>query len=214
MSIANGYATLAQIRAELGYQTAETGDDTKLEQSVAAASRQIDGYCGQRFWQDANVVDRVYVPECPNYLDLCDMDDGAGISTITGLVVKLDTDDSGSFETTLTIDTDFYLEPRNAADRIPVWPYTAIRLTGLNYWFIRSAYARPTVQVTAKFGWPAVPDDITKACLIQAAALFKAKDAVFGGVALGDTGAALFVRSALSPMAVALLEPYRRPAVG
>jgi len=214
MAITNGYCTLAQIRSELGYQTAETADDTKLEQSVAAASRQIDGHCGQRFWVDGSVVDRQYYPDNPSWLDVTDYDDGAGISTTTGLVVKLDDDDSGTYETTLTVNTDFILEPLNAADRTPVWPYTVIRMTGLNYWFKRSMYARPLVQVSAKFGWPAVPDDVTKACLIQAAALFKAKDAVFGGVALGDTGAALFVRSALSPLAVALLEPYRKPAVG
>ncbi len=214
MAIVNGYCTLAQIRSELGYQSAETGDDPKLELAVAAASRQIDGYCGQRFWQDGSVVDRVYVTECLNELELCDTDDGAGISTTTGLVVKLDTDDSGTFETTLTIDTDFYLEPRNAADRVPVWPYTTVRLTGANYWFTRSAYARPTVQISAKFGWPAVPDDITKACLVQASQLFKAKDAVFGGVALGDAGATMFVRASLNQIAAALCAPYRRPAIG
>jgi hypothetical protein len=47
---------------------------------------------------------------------------------------------------------------------------------------------RPTVQVTAKFGWPAVPDDVTKACLVQAGQLHKAKDTPFGVAGVSDMG--------------------------
>jgi hypothetical protein len=48
---------------------------------------------------------------------------------------------------------------------------------------------RPGVQVTAKFGWPSVPDDINQACLILTADLYKRKDSPGGILGLGDLGA-------------------------
>lgn len=206
MTITNGYCTLQELKNELGIT--DTADDSMLEIAVSAASRQIDGHCGQRFWQDGSVVARVY--EVEDQWELC-VDP---ISTTTGLIVKIDTDASGTYETTLTINTDFYLEPSNAAAEYPVRPYTEIcinRNTG-SYYF-PTGYEAPTVQVTAKFGWPAVPDDVKKACLIQATQLFKAKDALFGAIALGDSSA-MRIRSSLNPLAEALLMPYRKPAVG
>ncbi len=44
------------------------------------------------------------------------------------------------------------------------------------------------MQVTAKWGWPSVPDDINMACLILTADLYKRKDAPGGILGLGDLG--------------------------
>jgi hypothetical protein len=130
------------------------------------------------------------------------------ISTVTGLIVKTDTADTGAFDTTLTITTEFLVLPLNAADRVPVWPYTELRLVDVQS-FPMSRSGRPGVQVTAKFGWPAVPDDVTKATLIQAVQLFKANSAVFGGLSFGDAGF-MRVREGLNPIAADLLRPYVR----
>jgi hypothetical protein len=70
------------------------------------------------------------------------------------------------------------------------------------------------VQVTAKFGWPAVPDNVEKACIIQAVQLFKAKDAAFGVASFGDMGGGLRVHAGLNPIARALVDQFARPAVG
>lgn len=208
MSITSGYTTLAFMRAELGYKIAtDTDDDAAIERSVEAASRQIDGWCGRKFWVDSDVVAREFYADSPR---VCFVDD---ISTVTGLVVKIDEDGSGSFETTITIATDFILLPRNAADMTPVWPYTEIVLAD-NYSFPRPGNGRAGVEVTAKFGWPAVPDDVEKACVVQAAMLFKAKDAPLGVAGFDQMGSAMRVRSDLHPMAKSLLAPYRKPAVG
>lgn len=206
MTITNGYATLAELKAELGIN--DTDDDEALETAIEAASRQCDDYTGRRFWQDAAVVARVYEPEDPYCLYVDD------ISTATGLVVKIDADGSGTYETTLTLGTDFRLEPANAAAEYPVRPYTEleiIRSRSAYYW--PTGYDDVTVQVTAKFGWSAVPEQVAKACRIQALQLFKAKDAVFGALAMGD-GTTLRVKSSLNPMAEALLAAYRKPSVG
>ena len=204
----NGYTTLAFMRAELGYKiAADTDDDAAIERSVEAASRQIDGWCGRKFWVDGSAVAREFYADSPR---LCCVDD---ISEITALVVKIDEDANGTFERTLTISTDFILLPANAADQTPVWPYTEIVLAD-NYTFPIWSNGRPGVQVTAKFGWPAVPDDIEKACVIQAEMLFKAKDAPLGVAGFDQMGSAMRVRSDLHPMAKSLLAPYRKPAVG
>ena len=47
---------------------------------------------------------------------------------------------------------------------------------------------RPGVQVTARWGWPSVPDDLNMACLILTADLYKRKDAPGGILGLGDLG--------------------------
>lgn len=204
MSIVNGYCTLAQVRAHLGYIASETGDDTAIESAVEAASRLIDGYCGRRFWQDATAVVREYWASDPR---CCEVDD---VSTTTGLVVKIDEAGTGAFGTTLTIATDFLVLPANAADRIPAWPYEELYLAD-NYYFPRPSNGRPGVQVTAKFGWPAVPDDVEYACLIQAAQLFKAKEAIFGAIALGESASRLI--PAMDRQAMALLADYRKPVL-
>lgn len=206
MTVTNGYCTLAQLKAEVLPATSSTFD-SQLEASINAASRQIDGWCGWRFWQDSTVVDRQFRAD-----DSCYVCIPEGISTTTGLVVKTDEDGDGTFETTLTISTDFILEPLNAADMVPVWPYTEILAVG-NFYFPQLWNGRPGVQVSAKFGWPAVPDDVTKACLIQAAQLFKAKDTAFDVADFGQEGP-IRVGQPLNKLARGLLAPYRKATVG
>jgi hypothetical protein len=206
MTITNGYATLVQLKDELSLKTTDTAVDARLERAINAASRQIDGDTGRRFWQDGSVVAREFYADSPTFAEVDD------ISTTTGLIVKVDSSGTGTYATTLTISTHVLLMPRNAAHRVPVWPYTGIVLTPEAAAYFPVGGVRPSVQVTAKYGWPAVPDDITRACLIQATQLFKAGDAVFGGLSFGD-GAYMRVRSAMNPMAEALLDPYRKATV-
>jgi hypothetical protein len=209
MAIVNGYATLTQLRSALGtYATADTTDDAKIELAVEAASRQIDAKLGYRLWQDGTVKTREFYADSPSCCEIPD-----GISTTTGLIVKTDEDGDGTFETTLTISTDFILLPANAADDTPVRPYTEIRAVE-NYSFPRLSNGRPGVQVTAQFGWPAVPDWAEQACIIQAIQLFKAKDAPFGVVTFGDMGGGLRAGRGLNPFADALVDPHALPSVG
>ena len=207
MALTNAYATLAQLKAENNIGGADTSYDTKLEIALNAASRQIDGYCGGRFfYQDAALSVRTFYADDG---ETCFVDD---ISTTTGLIVKTDDNDDGTFENTLTLNTHFILLPTNAAAKHPVEPYTCIRLVDSGITAFPMSYSgRPGVQVTAKFGWPAVPDDVEKACLIQATQLFKASDAVFGG--LSFEAGILRVRDTLNPMAAALVERYCKPRV-
>jgi len=207
MTVTNGYCTRGEVELELGFQVNDALAAAKIDTAIAAASRQIDGYTGRRFWQDATVQTRQYFAD--NVIE-CRTDD---ISTTTGLVVKVDSNDDGGFAETLTISTNFLLLPLNAEDETPARPYHDIRIvdSGIS-WFPISASGRPGVQVTAKFGYASVPDDVRKAALTQAVQLYKASDAVFGGMSFGD-GSFIRVRDTLNPMAAALVEPYCKPRV-
>lgn len=214
MALTHAYCTLPELKTDLG-NIADTDSDVALERAINAASRQIDGYCRQRFWLDSSVVAReFYATGDGTTLNLW-QDDVAGIGSSSGVIVKSDTAGDGTYATTLTVGTDFLLLPRNAALASPARPYTQIQagLSGAATWsFPTWSTSRPTVQVTAKWGWPVVPDEVVQACVLQAAQLFKARDAVFGVAAFGEFGP-LRVRSALNPIAEGLLEPYAYVAV-
>jgi len=84
------------------------------------------------------------------------------VATTTGLLIRIDEDQDGLFtdETDLAV-TDYELHPLNAGKGPEPQPWTMIRLTR---WGTRSAWPNGCqVQVTAKFGWPAVPQAIAEA---------------------------------------------------
>ena len=206
MTLTNCYTDLDTLKGEVGITTTTTQYDLKLETAISSASRLIDGFCGRFFYQDTSVATRTYY--ATDY-DCVWTDD---ISTTTGLIVKTDDGDDGTFATTLTLTTNFILLPTNAAVQYPVQPYTAIRLvdSGITA-FPMSNSGRPGVQVTAKFGWPAVPDDVAKACLIQAVQNYKASDAPFG--ALNFDAGVVRIQSNMHPQAAGLLERWVKPRV-
>lgn len=170
MTITNGYCSLPDLKSVGRVESAD--DDPFLETCISAASRTIDRWCGRShgFWQDSTVQTRDYTPDDSGSVYTDD------ISTATGLIVKTDTAIDGTFATTLTITTDFLLYPRNADKETPVRPWSLIRVaSGSSQTF--PVAARPTVQVTAKFGWPAVPDEVKLAAILQASMLYSSKDA-------------------------------------
>lgn len=197
MSILNGYATLAQLQRRLGINSAI--DDELLEEAIQSASREIDNYCGRRFYQDANASARVYRISDPC---LAEVDDFA---TTAGLVIKTDTGGNGTYATTWA-STDYELLPLNGiADGQP-WPYNRIRTIGTQR-FPCYTWNRPAqLQVTAKWGWSAVPDPVYQACLIMAQANFKLKDVAFGAAGVGDLG---IVTVRQVPAAMTKLAPYQ-----
>ena len=197
MAISNGYTTLALIKDALNIT--DSTDNTLLEASVESASRQIDRYCSRHFWQESTVSARIY---SANKLDTMLVDD---ISTTTGLIIKTDEDGDGTFENTWA-STDYQLEPLNNLSRTPV--LAVFRLTAVGDYYFPVSY-EALVQVTARWGWPAIPHDIETATLIQSIMLFKALDAPFGVAGSADVGE-LRIQALLHPTARALAEAYKR----
>jgi hypothetical protein len=183
MAITNGYATLTQIKNYLSIS--DSTDNDLLEDLVESSSRSIDRIANRRFYADANASARKYRA----YSDVFIYTDD--ISSTSGLIVKIDEGGNGTYSKTLTLDTHYILDPLTASalgrpftqltmvSNTESWPiFPGITQNGL----------RPGVEVTAKWGWPSVPDDITVACLILTADLYKRKDAPGGVLGLGDLG--------------------------
>lgn len=198
MTISHGYATLDEVRA---YNRAgDVADDAELELMIEAASRLIDRHCHRQFYADTTATARVYRACHP---DLVEVDD---ISTTTGLIVATDEDANGSYEITWAT-TDYQLEPLNGLARSrAVWRIR--RKTCGNYWFPLSG--DPLVQVTAKWGWPAVPPEVKQACIIQASKLSAGRNAPFGIVTVPGFDVTDRMTTALHPDATVLLRSYIR----
>jgi hypothetical protein len=203
MTITNGYATRNQVKAALRIGTADTIDDDLIDNCVGAASRLIDGYCNRRFWQSGTAEARVFQAEDSFY---CSIDDIAG----TAITLKTSSFADGNFDVTWTA-SDYQLEPLNGNLDGLTWSYDKIRAVG-DYLFptVNANYGEQAlVQVTAVFGWPAVPEPVTQATIIQASRIFKRYDSPLGVAGFGDLGA-IRVSRYLDPDMAQLVEPYRR----
>lgn len=198
MTLVNGYCTVAQLRDHLG-DPGPTLSTNLLERAISAASRAVDTYCDRRFWQDAAVTQRIYNPTN------CRQTFTDDISTRTGLIIELGSD-GVTFPTALA-STDYTLRPPNGgvvagadtADAYAFWEVVA-----LNTLFTVDSY-RPTVRVTARFGWSAIPSVVEEATILKATSLFKRKDAPFGVAGFGEFGAVRITRA--DPDVIDLLSP-------
>ncbi len=198
MTAANALCSLTDLRAALRIDDFE--DDTTLELARDAATEMINQRCSRIFVADTAATARLFVAATETF---CVVDD---ISSTSGLVVEASQD--GTTWTTWTA-TDYQLEPLNGRNNGTQWAYTGIRAIDQQLFYIDGRHA--LVRVTARWGWPAIPEAIRKAAVVQAIALFKADDAPFGAVGFGETGV-LRLR-ALHPTAEALVSPYINHAV-
>lgn len=200
----SNYATLAELRAWTGVD--DSLDDDLLESSLTAAELAVETWCGRKFTQDASATAARFRPQSMGWLYLPAFRPGgtctADISTLTGLVVKTDDNDDGTYETTWTVTTDFEVEPFDGP------PFHKVIAVGSRYF--PTCYRRPVVQVTARWGWASVPEPVKTATLILAGEYAKLKDAPFGVAGFGDFGV---VRIRQNPKVAELLARYQHPMV-
>ncbi|MBL7492517.1 hypothetical protein, partial [Frankia sp. AgW1.1] len=122
---------------------------------------------------------------------------GAG-APAAGPPVALGSRAGGWTDITTTVEA----EPTDALDR--GWPVTSLLRPGA-YW-LEFATIQTRIRVTARWGWPAVPDDIVQAAQIQATRLFKRKDSPEGVAGSADWGVIRIGRT--DPDVAALTGPY------
>lgn len=173
MAITNGYCTLAELKAAL--RISDSTDDVLLENTIEAASRRIDGYCGRYFYQQ-NAVLKVFAR---NELVVFLRDDLVSVTTLAA-----DTSGDQTFVTTFTANTDFALEPYNAA--LLGIPYNRITAVGGKTFPIFTIPPIPGVKITGVFGYPSVPDDVREACVLLAARGFARYNSALGVVGFAD----------------------------
>jgi len=203
MTITNGYTTLARLKDRMDNQS--SGSDTNLEEAIESASREIDGntMCGRQFYKVTDVR-RIASP----YGGYCLWVPDIVHSTITS--VKIDTTDDGTFDATWVEGTDFVVEPYAGELSAGVqFPITQLIALG-SAW--PSAGRRPRrVEISADFGWAAIPDPIRQACLELAAFRFKLKDAALGVAGFGEFGD---IKIKDLPTIKKIVQPYARRRLG
>ena len=191
---------MATVKSYLGIPTADSTQNDAINAALDAADEEINNLCGRSFAVPADVSTRVYYPTPSDVL--LNVDD---IATATGLILKQDTGDNGTYDETLTITTDFILVGNTP-------PYRQIQLVNGDAW-PRPISNRPTVQVTAKFGYgTTVPAAVVQASTVLTARLCQRRSSPLGFQAGNvDTG---FIRIARNdPEIMNLLTGYRLPAI-
>ena len=206
MAITNGYATLTEIKNYMSIS--DNTDNDLLENLVESASRSIDRIANRRFYLDATASARLYRAYSNIFVYVDD------IGTTSSLVVAVDENGNGTYSKTLTLNTDYILDPLTSPSLNR--PYTQLTMvSNTETWPIfpglTSNGLRPGVQVTARWGWPSVPDDINMACLILTADLYKRKDAPGGILGLGDLGVVRM--SPLGRDVTAMVRAYKKEVV-
>ena len=206
MAIVNGYATLTQIKAYMSIS--DNTDNDLLEDLVESASRSIDRIANRRFYLDSSASARLYRAYSNIFVFVDD------IGTTSSLVVAVDEDGNGTYSKTLTLNTDYILDPLTSPSLNR--PYTQLTMvSNTESWpifpGITSNGLRPGVQVTARWGWPSVPDDINMACLILTADLYKRKDAPGGILGLGDLGVVRM--SPIGRYVTAMVRAYKKEVI-
>ena len=192
------YTTQALLKSYLGIPSATSSENTAIDNAIAAAEAEIDQITGRTFEVPSGATAKTYIPFDDYTVYVTD------IAQTTGLIVKTDTSLDGTYDTTLTITTDYVLDGNTA-------PYRVIKRVDGSAW-PRDRYGRPTVQVTAFYGYGmAIPDQVKQCALVIAARLYQRKSSPLGFQAGSvDVG---FVRiSRTDPEVIALLRGLKLPA--
>lgn len=209
------YISTDELAAWMGIPDA--ADDSRMASSISAASAAIDQWCdrapaglGPRgFTPDSAATARIYK---------ANWSDGWTIEThdfwdTASLVVQTDSGDNGTYDSTWTVTRDYVPGPFDAS--ADGRPYYKIFATGGRY-FPSSGIGsgmRPRVQVTAKWGWPAVPDAVIEACYLKAARLtrrWQSPEGAGGFTAAGFAAPLVKINTREDPDVIGLLAPYCR----
>lgn len=177
----------------------DTTRDASLTRALNSACTLIDDLCGRSFSLGSALSDLVVPVAGSTFSD----EDGEhllipDVGTLTGLVVATG---AGSTFTAL---------PAGAYEAMPLTaisrgrPVTEIVMIG-SCW---PRFAGSRVRVTAKFGWPSVPNNIMSACLLMSMRLWKRKDSPEGVIGSAEWGAIRVSR--FDSDVENLLAPYRK----
>lgn len=202
MGWAPAYTTLDALKAYLtstDQAAAYDYDDDQLTLDIEAASRAIDDHARRQFGLVDMAEPRLY--SATSFLGryVVRIDD---LMTDDGLVIELDTAGDGTYSTSVDV-TKVSLAPLNAEPKGRPWDRIVFPYTTFGPW----AYG--AVRVTAQWGWTSVPDTIEQACLMQAARLFKRRNAVFGVIdSPADTGLGMRLSSGLDRDVQLLVNAY------
>lgn len=205
----DNYCTIDDLKAYMHLDPSDTAFDAALNTAINSASREIENYCSRQFNNDYDATNvqqpattRVYKPTAVRLVLVDDF------YTTTDLVIKHRTI-TGTLSDPWTANYYYELEPVNGVvNGVPGWPYRRLILP---YW--RYLWNISRLEITAHWGWAAVPEAVKQACLVVAAQNYKLGTAPLGvsGTQLGGGHGLPSMRVHDMPQAAEILEPYRAP---
>lgn len=194
-------ADVDDLRARMDGGGSWTAEDTVLHgAALDAVTDAFGAYCGRHFGKTDSTAytftalhwDRIAVPD---------------LVSVTSL--KTDTTNDGTYDRTWS-STDYVLWPSTAASEPVARPYTEIRIStrtgSADYSFPLTQLG---VEVTGVWGWPAVPDDVRNAAILEALRIIQQNRSPSGVVASPELGQWL-VAPSLHPTTKMVLSRYRR----
>jgi hypothetical protein len=188
------YASVSQIKGAL--RIIDNVDDTLITLAANAATDLISGYCGRDF--NSTTATRLFAPHENYVLEINDL--------VTLTTLKTSTLGDGNFDVTWAAK-DYQLEPLNGYTGGLAQPFTRIR--AVDRYLFPDAYGEVSVQITGVWGWPAIPNTVTQAAVIQAGRIFKRNESLLGVAGIADFGA-IRVSNRIDPDVAQLLQPYVR----
>lgn len=174
----------------------DTVDDVELALAITAASRSIDHHTGRQFGRTGSAELRRFTAR-PNYTTGFWSVDTDDYILITGAGVEV------SGVGTVTV---YDSEPVNASQRGRPWQRIEFTTDSEFY----PCGTRNEVQVTALWGWSAVPDAVKNATLLQASRFFTRRDAPFGVAGSPDVGSEMRLLAKVDPDVAVILREYSR----
>lgn len=201
MAWAPDYASTADLRAYIT-RSSVTVDDTELALAVTAASRVVDEYCGRQFGQVSTAAARVYTAEWDRRRCrwIIETDD---ISSTDDLAVMVDDDDNQTYDREIDV---YRLWPFNADENGDPWTRIIVQPDSANLPTGREG----AVEVTAEWGWAAVPTPVKNATLIEANRIFQRRVSPYGIAGSPETGSELRLLRSVDVDAQKILQRYRR----
>lgn len=201
MALGDPYATLADLKGYIPALQVSTSDDALLTGCLSVASVKVEEYCDRQFNLAPTESSRVYGPtDDVMYVETDDFVYTAGFT------LKTDPGGTGNFDNVWSYPLDFELLPLNNLFNGRYRPYNEIHATSGRWFPVVPLRRRGTVQVTAQWGWPSVPNPIHQATMMIASELYRSKEAPFGVAGFNQAGQAYRVRE--NPLICELLDPF------
>lgn len=192
------YTTLELLKAAL--KISDSDRDDLLIAAVAAASRAIDAHTGRRFYLDAAATARTFSARDRVLSDRYGQH--LFVDEIANATLTVE-EGSASTAWTPVTSTAYELEPDNAlATGRPAT--TLLRVSGT--WTTTGK-----IRITTRWGWPAVPDEVAQAALIQATRLYRRKDSPEGVLGSAEWGVIRVAR--VDPDVQSLLQHLTLPGM-
>lgn len=189
MADAERYAALADLQ---GMLTERPSVSAPLLRLLGSASTAVEDHCDRVFTLDASASERTFRARLSDVVSVRDIASASGVTVSVG---------AGSSWTALDADDWWFPDVRDGRPLEEV--FSADRFT---------PDRRPTVKVSAVWGWPAVPGPVTESVLLLAARLYARRSSPTGVAGFGDFGV---VRVTNADRDVeSLLEPYVREGFG